>query len=78
MRKKLTTLESKMDKLSQELTAIETELSDSQIYEAKNKAALTDCLSRQSIAKSALEEVEMAWMELQEKLEKMTNVFESQ
>ncbi|MDX7527685.1 ABC transporter ATP-binding protein, partial [Enterobacter hormaechei] len=39
---------------------------------------LTDCLSRQSIAKSALEEVEMAWMELQEKLEEMTNAFESQ
>lgn len=78
LRKKLTTLESKMDKLSQELTAIETELSDSQIYEAKNKATLTDCLSRQSIAKSALEEVEMAWMELQEKLEEMTNAFESQ
>lgn len=78
LRKKLTTLESKMDKLSQELTAIETELSDSQIYEAKNKATLTDCLNRQSIAKSALEEVEMAWMELQEKLEEMTNAFESQ
>ncbi|HBC5017546.1 TPA: ABC transporter ATP-binding protein [Proteus mirabilis] len=78
LRKKLTTLESKMDKLSQELTAIETELSDSQIYEAKNKATLTDCLSRQSIAKSALEEVEMAWIELQEKLEEMTNAFESQ
>ena len=78
LRKKLTTLESKMDKLSQELTAIETELSDSQIYEAKNKATLTDCLSRQSIAKSALEEVEMEWMELQEKLEEMTNAFESQ
>ncbi len=78
LRKKLTTLESKMDKLSQELTAIETELSDSQIYEAKNKATLTDCLNRQSITKSALEEVEMAWMELQEKLEEMTNAFESQ
>lgn len=67
-----------MDKLSQELTLIETALSDSGIYDISRKNELSDCLSRQGIAKSALEEVEMEWMELQETLEEMTNAFEAQ
>ncbi|WP_368879566.1 ABC transporter ATP-binding protein [Proteus terrae] len=78
LRKKLTTLESKMDKLSQELSDIETVLSDSGIYDTSRKNELSDCLNRQSVAKSALEEVEMEWMELQETLEEMTNTFEAQ
>lgn len=78
LRKKLTTLESKMDKLSQELSDIETTLSDSGIYDTSRKNELSDCLSRQGVAKSALEEVEMEWMELQETLEEMTNTFEAQ
>lgn len=78
LRKKLTTLESKMDKLSQELSDIETALSDSGIYDTSRKNELSDCLSRQGVAKSALEEVEMEWMELQETLEEMTNTFEAQ
>ncbi|MCK9780454.1 MULTISPECIES: ABC transporter ATP-binding protein [Enterobacterales] len=78
LRKKLTTLESKMDKLSQELSDIESVLSDSGIYDTSRKNELSDCLSRQGVTKSALEEVEMEWMELQETLEKMTNAFEAQ
>ena len=78
LRKKLTTLESKMDKLSQELSDIETALSDSGIYDTSRKNELSDCLSRQGVTKSALEEVEMEWMELQETLEEMTNTFEAQ
>ncbi len=78
LRKKLTTLESKMDKLSQELSDIETVLSDSGIYDTSRKNELSDYLNRQSVAKSALEEVEMEWMELQETLEEMTNTFEAQ
>ncbi|OAT51194.1 glutathione-regulated potassium-efflux system ATP-binding protein [Proteus hauseri ATCC 700826] len=78
LRKKLTTLESKMDKLSQELANIETALSDSSIYDANRKNELSDYLSRQGVAKSALEEVEMEWMTLQETLEEMTAEFESQ
>ncbi|MFB0772479.1 ABC transporter ATP-binding protein [Proteus cibi] len=78
LRKKLTTLESKMDKLSQELSDIESALSDSGIYDTRRKNELSDCLSRQGVAKSALEEVEMEWMELQETLEEMTNAFAAQ
>lgn len=78
LRKKLTTLESKMDKLSQELSNIESILSDSGIYDTSRKNELSDCLSRQGVTKSALEEVEMEWMELQETLEEMTNAFEAQ
>ncbi|QIG04510.1 ABC transporter ATP-binding protein [Proteus sp. ZN5] len=77
LRKKLSTLESKMDKLSQELSDIETALSDSSIYDTSRKNELSDCLNRQGVAKSALEEVEMEWMELQETLEEMTNTFEA-
>ena len=67
-----------MDKLSQELANIETALSDSNIYDANRKNELSDYLSRQGVAKSALEEVEMEWMTLQETLEEMTAEFESQ
>ncbi|MEQ4924477.1 ABC transporter ATP-binding protein [Proteus hauseri] len=78
LRKKLTTLESKMDKLSQELANIETALSDSGIYDISRKNELSDYLNRQGVTKSALEEVEMEWMTLQETLEEMTTAFESQ
>lgn len=78
LRKKLTALESKMDKFTQELANIESALSESDIYDASRKNELSDYLHRQNITKSALEDVEMEWMELQETLEEMTNSFTTQ
>lgn len=72
IRKKITTLEKQMEKYSASLAELEAKLSDAAIYEQDKKAELTECLKKQTEQKSALEEVEMTWMELQEQLEQMT------
>lgn len=77
IRKKLIELEKKMEKHSALLAELEATLSDTAIYEQERKAELTECLKKQTEQKNALEEVEMAWMELQEQLETMTSEFEA-
>lgn len=77
IRKKVTELEKKMEKHSAVLAELETQLSDATIYEQAKKAELADCLKKQIEHKSALEEVEMEWMELQEQLEEMTTSFDT-
>ena len=76
IRKKITELEKKMEKHSTILSELEVKLSEASLYEQNNKAQLTECLKKQTEHKAALEDVEMAWMELQEQLETMTNEFE--
>ncbi|PSW33066.1 ABC transporter ATP-binding protein [Photobacterium phosphoreum] len=71
IRKEITKLEKQMDKLNDIITAAETALSDSSIYEPENKAQMNEQLKLQGNAKSDLEEIEVAWMELQEQLEEM-------
>lgn len=71
IRKELTKLEKQMDKLNAIITAAETALSDSTIYEPENKAQMNEQLKLQGNAKSDLEDIEVAWMELQEQLEEM-------
>ncbi|HBO25154.1 MAG TPA: ABC transporter ATP-binding protein [Providencia sp.] len=77
IRKKVTELEKKMEKHSAVLAELESQLSDATIYEQAKKAELADCLKKQIEHKSALEEVEMEWMELQEQLEEMTTSFDT-
>ncbi|MBP6083578.1 MAG: ABC transporter ATP-binding protein [Providencia sp.] len=72
IRKKITALEKQMEKYSASLAELEAKLSDAAIYEQDKKTELTECLKKQTEQKSALEEVEMTWMELQEQLEQMT------
>ena len=69
LRKKLLQLEKQMEKLGVELAAAETQLGDTSLYDPGRKAELTACLQSQAQAKSALEEAEMAWLEIQEQLE---------
>ncbi len=76
IRKKITELEKRMDKHSNALSELEAKLSDAAIYEQDKKADLVECLKKQTEHKSALEDVEMEWMELQEQLETMTSEFE--
>ena len=76
IRKKITELEKQMDKHSNALSELEAKLSDAAIYEQDKKADLAECLKKQTEHKSALEDVEMEWMELQEQLETMTSEFE--
>ncbi|PST93062.1 ABC transporter ATP-binding protein [Photobacterium sp. NCIMB 13483] len=71
IRKEITKLEKQMDKLNAIITAAETALSDSTIYEPENKAQMNEQLKLQGDAKSDLEDIEVAWMELQEQLEEM-------
>ena len=67
-----------MDKLNTIITDAETALSDSSIYEAENKARMNEQLKLQGDAKSDLEDVEVAWMELQEQLEEMESQFSAE
>ena len=60
-----------MAKWQSQLADAEALLSDSAIYEQQRKADLTAALQKQAESKSALEEVEMAWLEAQEQLETM-------
>ncbi|WP_419237090.1 ABC transporter ATP-binding protein [Photobacterium leiognathi subsp. mandapamensis] len=78
IRKEITKLEKQMDKLNSIITDAEAALSDSSIYEAENKARMNEQLKLQGDAKSDLEEVEVAWMELQEQLEEMEGEFNAE
>ncbi len=71
IRKNITALEKKMDKLNSVLEQCEEQLGDTELYQAENKSKLTQVLSQQASAKSELEEVEMEWMTEQESLEEM-------
>lgn len=78
IRKKLTQLETKMDKLNAIIADSEQQLSESSLYDAENKAKLTQVLATQAEAKSELEEIEMEWMSEQEALEEMEQEFNTQ
>ncbi|WP_337912936.1 ABC transporter ATP-binding protein [Vibrio cholerae] len=75
IRKKLTQLEEKLDKLNHVVSEMEAQLSDTSLYEAQNKATLTEVLAKQAAAKSELEQVELEWMAEQEALEEMEREF---
>lgn len=75
LRKNLTKLEKQMDKYSEAIALAEDQLSDTSLYEAENKAKLTEVLALQANSKSQLEEVEMEWMAEQEALEQMEEEF---
>ncbi|WP_307744690.1 ABC transporter ATP-binding protein [uncultured Pantoea sp.] len=71
LRKEIEKLEKQMSKWQSQLADAEAQLSDSAIYDPGRKADLTTALQRQAESKSALEEVEMAWLKAQEQLEQM-------
>ena len=71
LRKQISQLEEKMNKHSSNLTEIENQLADSELYSAENKEKLTALLALQVEVKKALEEVEMDWLAAQEELEAM-------
>ena len=65
-----------MEKSQQELSDIETQLSDTDLYLAENKSKLAPLLQRQGELRSSLEDIEMEWFELQEQLEEKQNAFD--
>lgn len=77
IRKKIDSLDTKLEKFSATIADVESALAEPSIYEASNKDKLTELLRRQAEAKSSLEEVELEWMDLQEQLEVMEAEFQS-
>ena len=73
LRKKIAQLEDKMNELSDTQAQIETQLSESELYQEENKEKLTALLAQQVETKKALEVVEADWLALQESLEEMLN-----
>ncbi|WP_118879393.1 ABC transporter ATP-binding protein [Haemophilus haemolyticus] len=71
LRKKITQLEEKMNKFFSELTSIENQLADAELYNVENKEKLTALLVQQVDVKKALDDVETEWMTAQEELEEM-------
>ncbi|MEG9481718.1 ABC transporter ATP-binding protein [Mannheimia sp. HC-2023] len=71
LRKKITQLEKELEKATEKLNKLEEMLGDSELYEAENKAKLTDTLAQQVETKKQVEEIEMQWLEAQEELEGM-------
>lgn len=60
-----------MEKCNARLSQIETLMADNSLYEAENKAKLTELLSEKTSIDSQLEEAEMSWLDAQETLEQL-------
>ena len=78
LRKKASPLRKQADKFEKlvqqnqdELTTVEAQLADSDIYQAEHKTKLTDLLKRQATLKQDLEANEMQWLDLEEQIEEI-------
>ena len=78
LRKKASPLRKQADKFEKlvqqnqdELTTVEAQLADSEIYQTEHKVKLTDLLKRQASLKQDLETNEMQWLDLEEQIEEI-------
>ncbi|KXJ51332.1 MAG: ABC transporter ATP-binding protein [Colwellia sp. Phe_37] len=71
LRKQADKFEKIVQKAQDELTDVEAQLADSDIYQAEHKSKLTELLKHQAKLKQALEENEMLWLELEEQIEEI-------
>ncbi|MGO4892165.1 ATP-binding cassette domain-containing protein [Flavobacterium sp. W21_SRS_FM6] len=69
LRKTITMCDKTMADLHSKLAKMETELSETEIYNAENKMQLKQILAEQAKLKGQLEETEMQWLDAQEQLE---------
>ena len=69
MKKVQSKLEKSQQQYTERLSELENMLADTSLYEAENKAKLTDVLSERTKLTQALEESELEWLELQEEIE---------
>lgn len=76
LRKQIQSAEKQMDNLGAELTQLETQLADPDLYNAENKTRLKELLSRQATLKQSLEDTEASWLEAQEILESKQQAFD--
>lgn len=68
-------LEKQLEVAQQELSSLHSLMEDSTIYESANKQTLTETIKRQAEVESLIEEVEMMWLEGQEKIEVESEAF---
>lgn len=71
LRKKADKFEKLVQKNQDELTSVEAQLADSNIYQTEHKAKLTELLKRQASLKQDLEANEMQWLDLEEQIEEI-------
>jgi len=78
LRKKASPLRKQADKFEKlvqqnqdELTEVEAQLADSEVYQAEHKAKLTELLKRQAKLTQDLQEHEMQWLDLEEQIEEI-------
>ena len=76
LRQRISKAEKEMDKLNEIKDKVEHELAQADIYEAENKAKLTEQLRIQADTVAKLEEVEEQWMMDQEEFEEIQQQFE--
>lgn len=71
LRKESDKLEKQIQQWQSELAAVETLLSNSEIYQAERKNELTTQLKLQATLKNNIEESEMLWLEIAEQIEEL-------
>ncbi len=71
-------IEKQMDHAQAELAKLHALMEDNSMYEAENKARLTEAIKLQAEYEQQSEESEMEWLEVQEQIERITKEFEEQ
>ena len=67
--KQLKKVEQKLEKEQLDLQAFHTLMEDESLYSDANKSELSDCLQQEARCQAKIDELEMEWMELEEKIE---------
>lgn len=75
LKQKIDKLELQQQQLTAQLAQLEQQLADPDIYDAKQKAQLTQLLTEQSAVNSKLSATEEQWFDAQEQLEQLTSQF---
>ncbi|NRA62081.1 MAG: ABC transporter ATP-binding protein [Psychrobium sp.] len=75
LKKQFDKVDKLMEKIQQQLDDIEMKLVDTDLYLLENKSKLAPLLLQQGQLKSELEDHEMQWLDLQEKIEEMQDAF---
>ncbi|MGX9461217.1 ABC transporter ATP-binding protein [Shewanella sp. A14] len=69
LKKQQIKLETQQQKISNRLAELEIELADGSLYEAENKAKMTNVLNERTTLTQAMDESEMQWLDIQEQIE---------
>lgn len=69
LKKQFTKVDLDMERHTVQLSEIEQQLADPELYQAENKAKLSPLLLQQGELKSTMEDLEMQWLDLQEQID---------